>query len=415
MREPEQDSPAPWRGEVPPLPSWALWTGAVAWWLTDALVGISQMRLLQRMGELDVAGGPMWRMTLTSALLWVPFTVLCVRLSERVPLGGERRARAVAAHLGGLALVVLGRAAFVLLTQDLIGWYARPPEASAVLAQSVANNLLVWLVMTAGAHALGLARRALVRQRRADQLQAQLAEARLRGLAAQLRPHFLFNALNAVASLVHRDPDGAERMLARLGDLLRHSLESDGRQEVTLREEQAALAPYLDIERTRFGPRLEVEWSLAPDVLEACVPHLALQPLVENAIRHGLAPRAEPGRVCISAERDGEALRVRVRDDGMGLPAGGTPRRGGGVGLANLRARLATLYGPGASLELRPGTPRGAVAELRLPLREATREGAVSGDQLESGPGALGPAAAADGWSARGEAPSRRAVRGSPA
>ncbi|MFP2934867.1 sensor histidine kinase, partial [Pyxidicoccus sp. 3LG] len=213
--------------------------------------------------------------------------------------------------------------------------------------------------------------------RRADQLQAWLAEARLQGLAAQLRPHFLFNALNAVASLVHTNPDGAERMLARLGDLLRHSLESGERQEVTLREEQEALAPYLDIEQTRFGPRLKVEWSLAPDVLEARVPHLALQPLVENAIRHGLAPRAEPGRVRISAERDGGALRVRVQDDGMGLPGGSAPVRGGGVGLSNLRARLATLYGPRAVLELKPGTPRGAVAELRLPLREAPTRSAA--------------------------------------
>ncbi|WP_164021403.1 sensor histidine kinase [Pyxidicoccus trucidator] len=371
MREPLKDPPVPWPGEVPPLPSWAVWCGTTAWWLTDGLVTVSQMRLLRSLGEVEGSEGAMWRMALASALLWVPFTVLGLRLAERLPLGRERLGRAVAAHLGALALVVLGRAAFVLLTQDVFAWYERPPGAGVVLVQSVANNLLTWLLLTAGAHALGLARRAHVRQRRADQLQAQLAEARLQGLAAQLRPHFLFNALNAVASLVHHNPDGAERMLARLGDLLRHSLESGGRQEVTLREEQAALAPYLDIERTRFGPRLEVEWQLAPDVLEACVPHLALQPLVENAIRHGLAPRAEPGRVRISAERDGEALRVRVRDDGLGLPGGVAPARGGGVGLSNLRARLATLYGPGAALELRPDTPRGTVAELRLPLRAA--------------------------------------------
>ncbi|MCP3143445.1 sensor histidine kinase [Pyxidicoccus xibeiensis] len=370
MRELEQDSPEPWRCEVPPLPSWAVWTGTVAWWLTDAVVTVSQVRLLQGIGEAEVDKGSLWPMALASSLLWVPITVMCLRLSERLPLGAGRAARAVAAHLGALVLVVLGRAAFVLLTQDVIGWYERAPRVGDVLVQSVANNLLTWLLLTAGAHALGLARRAHVRQRRADQLQAQLAEARLQGLAAQLRPHFLFNALNAVASLVHTDPDGAERMLARLGDLLRHSLESGDRQEVTLREELAALAPYLDIERTRFGSRLEVEWSLAPDVLEARVPHLALQPLVENAIRHGLAPRAEPGRVRICAERDGEALRVQVQDDGMGLPATSLPRRGGGVGLSNLRARLATLYGSRAVLELRPGIPRGAVAELRLPLRE---------------------------------------------
>ncbi len=374
MREHEHEAAAPEPIEVSPLASWAVWTGAVGWWLADALVTVSQVRILQGLREVDVPEGPMWRMTLVSALLWVPFTVMCLRLSERVPLSRARPVRTAAVHLAALAGVVVGRAVFVLLTQELIGWYARPPAFSTVLAQSVANNVLPYLLMTAGAHALGLARRAHVRQHRADQLQAQLAEARLQVLAAQLRPHFLFNALNAVASLLHRDPDAAERMLARLGDLLRQSLESDGRQEVTLREEQQALAPYLDIERTRFGPRLQVEWQLAPEVLEARVPHLALQPLVENAIRHGLAPKAEPGRVRITAERDGDALRVQVQDDGVGLPAEASPSRGGGVGLSNLRARLATLYGARAALELRPGTPRGAIAELCLPLRAAEAE-----------------------------------------
>ncbi|QSQ16959.1 histidine kinase [Myxococcus landrumensis] len=357
-------------GEVAPLPSWAVWTGALGWWLADAFVAVSQVRILQRLGEVKAADGELWRMSLISSLLWVPITVLCLRLSERVPLQRRGGARALVAHLAALLGVLFGRAAFVMLTQDLVGWYERMPGVPDLLAQSVANNLLPFVLLTAGAHALGLARRAHVRQRRADQLQAQLAEARLQALASQLRPHFLFNALNAVASLVHADPDGAERMLARLGDLLRQSLESHGRQEVTLREELAALTPYLDIEQIRFGPRLQVAWSLAPDVMDARVPFLALQPLVENAIRHGLAPRAEPGRIEITAEREGALLRVSVRDDGMGPPPEG-PVRVGGVGLSNLRARLVTLYGPRAGLELRRGTPRGAVAELRVPLDDS--------------------------------------------
>ncbi|WP_408891755.1 sensor histidine kinase [Myxococcus faecalis] len=356
--------------EVEPLPSWAVWLGALGWWLADALISVSQTQLLQRIGELKVVEGALWRMSLASSLLWVPITVMCLRLSERVPLSRGPLRRALGFHGGALLVVVLGRATFVVLTQDLIGWYERTPQVLDVLAQSVVNNLLPFVLLTAGAHALGLARRAHVRQRRADQLQAQLAQARLQALASQLRPHFLFNALNAVSSLVHVDPDAAEKMLARLGDLLRHSLESHARQEVTLREEQQALAPYLDIEQTRFGPRLEVAWRLGPDVLDARVPYLALQPLVENAIRHGLAPRAEPGRIEISAEREGDVLRLCVSDDGMGPPVSGPPR-GGGVGLSNLRARLATLYGPRAALELRAGTPRGAVVELRVPLDDA--------------------------------------------
>ncbi|MFP2932848.1 signlal transduction histidine kinase, LytS, partial [Pyxidicoccus sp. 3LG] len=142
-----------------PLPSWAVWTGALAWWLTDALVTISQVRLLQNIGEEEVGHGSLWRMAMASSLLWVPITVLCLRLSERLPLGRERMAQAVAAHLGALVFIVLVRAAFVLLTQDLIGWYQRPPRVGDVLVQSVANNILTWLLLTAGAHALGLARR----------------------------------------------------------------------------------------------------------------------------------------------------------------------------------------------------------------------------------------------------------------
>ncbi|WNG33460.1 signlal transduction histidine kinase, LytS [Archangium violaceum] len=368
----EQDEPIHEPDEVPPLPSWALWTGALGWWLADALVTVSQVRLLQHAGEAPAGEELLWRMALGSSLLWVPITVLCLRLSEWFPLHRSRWMRAGAVHLATLVAVVLGRATFVVLTQDVFGWYARPPGFGTVLAQSVVNNVLPFVLMTAGAHALGLARRAHVRQQRASRLQARLAEARLQVLATQLRPHFLFNALNAVAALVHKDADAAERMLVRLGDLLRHSLESSGRQEVTLREELDALAPYLDIERTRFGERLAVEWRLAPDVLDARIPHLALQLLVENAIRHGLAPRAEPGRVLISAARDGDSLQVQVRDDGVGLPPAGLPRHGRGVGLSNLRARLATLYGSRAALELRPGEPRGTVAELRLPLPSTT-------------------------------------------
>ncbi|MCE9666438.1 histidine kinase [Myxococcus stipitatus] len=373
MREPEAGCPG---GEVEPLPSWAVWWGSLGWWLADALITVSQVQLLQRIGEAKVSDGELWRMSLASSLLWVPITVMCLRLSERVPLVRARLGRALAVHLGALLLVVVGRAGFVVLTQESIGWYERMPRVADVLAQSVVNNLLPFILLTAGAHALGLARRAHVRQRRADQLQAQLAEARLQALASQLRPHFLFNALNAVASLVHVDPDAAERMLARLGDLLRHGLDSHGRQEVTLREELDALAPYLDIERVRFGPRLSVTYDVPPEVLEARVPYLALQPLVENAIRHGLAPRAEPGRIDIRAERDGGTLCLRVQDDGVGPPAQVAPR-GGGVGLSNLRARLTTLHGARATLALRPASPRGTVVEVRVPFAvEPRREAA---------------------------------------
>ncbi|MFW6085154.1 MAG: sensor histidine kinase, partial [Gemmatimonadota bacterium] len=197
----------------------------------------------------------------------------------------------------------------------------------------------------------------------------------LSALEMQLHPHFLFNTLHAISTLMHRDVEAADRMLARLSDLLRLTLENAGTQEVLLKEELDFLEQYLEIERTRFGDRLMVDVEVDPATLDARIPNLILQPLVENAVRHGVAPRADPGWIGIRAARHDGELRVTIEDDGPGLPeadADGLTPAGAGVGLANCRARLEQLYGDRGRLDLRSSPAGGLLVSLRIPYRDGS-------------------------------------------
>ncbi|NJK42422.1 MAG: histidine kinase [Aquincola sp.] len=211
---------------------------------------------------------------------------------------------------------------------------------------------------------------AIVNTRRVQERDEQLARAELQHLKAQLHPHFLFNALNTVSSLVRTQPETATRMIGQLSTLLRHALQRESAQEVPLREELTVLAAYVEIEQLRFEDRLSVIWNIAPDAMTAQVPHLLLQPLVENAIRHGIAPRSEPGSVEIAAVRRNGSLHLSVADDGVGRAATAVPRAG--IGLTNTRDRLRQLYGAAQSLTVDPVVPHGLRVDITLPFREAT-------------------------------------------
>lgn len=200
-------------------------------------------------------------------------------------------------------------------------------------------------------------------------LRRELVEARLEALRMQLNPHFLFNTLHAISALIHQDPEAADRVVARLSELLRLSLDSSKAQETPLNEEMEFLDRYLEIERTRFGDRLQVEKEIAPDVRNALVPYLILQPLVENAIRHGIEPREEPGHLRISAWRDNGRLELRVCDNGAGLPGAGEAPPREGIGLANTRSRLGHLYGKDYSFELVAAPGGGLEARISIPFR----------------------------------------------
>ena len=275
-----------------------------------------------------------------------------------------------------LAGWVVAAGAFALVLQGvryvLSGALDEPeiytPLSLVSFSRTYLNAFLAYLDVLLAGHAVYYARDARSKQVRASKLEARLAEAQLDVLRMQLHPHFLFNTLNTISALMHRDLRAADRMLALLGDLLRDSFEKISAQEVSLKQELGFLEKYLEIEKTRFRDRLAVETVVDPGVLDAEVPNLVLQPLVENAIRHGIARRREPGRIRVEAYRDGARLEIRIKDNGPGLPAEG-PIGSRGVGLANTQARLRQLYGPDHRFELLSPTEGGLEVAMSIPLR----------------------------------------------
>jgi LytS/YehU family sensor histidine kinase len=235
-------------------------------------------------------------------------------------------------------------------------------------------NMPVYLVIVSLAHAFVYFRRAQQRDRRALELEAHLAQARLQALRTQLHPHFLFNTLNAISTLVHTAPNLADDMIGNLSMLLRLSLDSATEQEVPLGRELDFLDRYLDIEQIRFGQRLRIEKRIAAESRQALVPTFILQPLVENAIRHGIEPKVSPGVIKIESQRDGESLRVTISDTGVGLPELADPaaRPVEGIGLSNTRARLQSLYPGGHQFSLHNADSGGCVAEIKLPFHTQT-------------------------------------------
>ena len=237
---------------------------------------------------------------------------------------------------------------------------------------------IYWLILIA-INALDYYHSFRLAEVKASELRAQLAQAQLRALKMQLHPHFLFNTLNSISALLHRDTEAADQMVTRLGDFLRLTLENSGDQEVTLEQEMEFLRCYLEIETVRFYDRLSVETDIEPQTLSARVPNLILQPLVENAIRHGISRQSAPGRLAIRAVLHEERLLLQVEDNGPGLSliseSGASSAHlsarthAGGVGLSNTRSRLEHLYGAEHRFELTRATPRGMIVTLEIPFQ----------------------------------------------
>lgn len=358
-----------WReGAGVPAPSPRLWwlVGFGAW-TALALLATTQSAL-----SLSYRGQPVrWPTLLAWGLvdwytcaLFIPPLLWMVR---RVPL--ER-----ASWTGRLPLYLAATLAFAVvkyaLTVPLQHWLfgSQRTLGSALAGNVISESMIFWAVVGV-LHAVEFYRRFQEREAMAMQLRAQLGESQLQALRAQLHPHFLFNALNAATTLVHRDANAADTMLTQLGELLRHALRSDPRHETPLRDELGFLDRYLNIMRTRFGDQLIVERHVPGDLDGALVPTFVLQPLVENALEHGVRRLAGPGHVEIEATRDDDRLQISVRDNGSGEH--GMPREGLGIGLANTRARLHALYGAAAELRLAPRANGGMEAVLSLPLRFA--------------------------------------------
>ena len=321
----------------------------------------------------------------TSLLQWMPVaygwalaTPAILWLGRRFPFRRDTWRRSAPVHAVACCVLVfvlsLGYTLHVVHLLPTVGAAARPPFDRAVqlfVAWVLWDAFLYWTVLSIG-YVTENERRLRAHALRTSRLETQLVEAELDALKLQLQPHFLFNALHTVGSLVRTgDRENAVRVVAGLGDLLRRVLDDARRQEVPLRQELEFVGAYVEIERIRFRDRLAVHIAVEDGVGDAAVPHLLLQPLVENAIRHGIAPRAAGGRVDVHARRVGAALEVVVRDDGQGTGNGAPEPLRPGVGLANTRARLARLYGAAATLEVSDAAGGGAEVRITLPFRPA--------------------------------------------
>jgi hypothetical protein len=312
--------------------------------------------------------------------LWVLLAPVVVLAIRRVPLVRGKLTWSIPAHVLIALVTVLLHAALQLFIYRETGFPTQPGSFWSVYRGAilfrVTLGLLGYTLLFAVVMAAEYYDRFRERERAAAALSVQLAEARLAALRMQLNPHFLFNTLNTVAMQVRRGENtDAVRMLAGLSDILRHVLEDAPPQEVTVRQELAFIDRYLAIERSRFGDRLRVTVEVEPDALDALVPNLVLQPLVENAIRHGIGRRAAAGRLDIRVTRRGQTLELVVQDDGPGLagevdsvtPATGIPLSSGGIGLHNTASRLQALYGPAGSLTLESPPEGGAIARVVVP------------------------------------------------
>ena len=316
---------------------------------------------------------------LNLALWYVPalLTPSIVIVCRRFPLDMGRRVRALAVHTAAaLAFAVVHFMAMIGLRLLLWTEGGKYPGVawSAYLQRHFFQNLdwslMVYAAIVGVSHAVAYYHESQERKLREAHLETRLVEARLKTLEAELNPHFLFNTLHAISALVHRDPEAADRMISRLSDLLRITFDRSGEARISLKEELEFLQKYLDIEQTRFQDRLTVRVEAQPDVLDAEVPRMILQPLVENAIKHGIAPRAERGHVQIAAGRDGDWLWMEVRDNGAGLNGMALKRLRTGVGLSNTRARLECLYPDAHRLQF--SDKRGGLSvRIDIPFRPA--------------------------------------------
>lgn len=370
----------------PSLPSWAI---AALGATVGSLVYATHLYLYHRLQDQPASFPEELAEAAVHFGAWAALVPLVVALGRHWALIDRRWPSRLVLHLGlGLVVALVQLLLHTLLDQVLIhGWTGIATvldEGRRFFVRTYYANLVVYLALVLGDGALTWARH---RREREAELERHLTRAQLDALRQQLQPHFLFNALNAVSTLIADDPSAARTMVARLADLLRHALDERNAAEVPLWRELELAGSYLAIEQIRFGDRLTVAVDVPPAAHQALVPGLLLQPLLENAVRHGLAHRPGPGRIEVSARVQDAALLLRIVDRGAALRDGdgdrahtdprsgppgasGVPSAADGIGLGNVRARLRHLYGDAQRLDL-VREPRGTSVEVRLPLRFA--------------------------------------------
>ncbi len=343
--------------------AWVRWLVILGLWTLLALFFASQAALTYQYRQGWAPWGLLIKLSLSEWYIWAAFTPLILWLAQRFPLERGRWARSLLVHLPASVVFTFLK----IVVEDQIRRHILGLKGPANSASKLHVAFLTYWTIVGVALAYGYYRRYREHQLASAQLEKQLAQAQLQTLQMQLHPHFLFNTMHAISALMHKDVEAADTMLTRLSDLLRLTLENADRQEVTLREEMEFLGRYLEIQQIRFQDRLTVRTDVPPDTLGALIPNLLLQPLVENAIQHGVAPRHDPGNIEIRAAIADDALRLEVLDDGPGLPPASDFREG--LGLSNTRARLAQLYRGAHRFELLRIEPHGLRVLIELPLR----------------------------------------------
>jgi two-component sensor histidine kinase len=363
---------------------WVRWGLIFAAWTLIGLIESGQGFMLQSLYGKSI---PRWKsvvMGVADWYIWAALTPFLLWGLRHFPIEQRNWPRRLMLHAAiGFACSMLVIILFVPLLDVIHSDYdyiimPAPSSTADVVARLLGFRLLIYMVVywviVGITQALAYYRKYREREMQAVVLESQLTQAQLQVLKMQLQPHFLFNTLNAISALMHQDVELADQMLARLADLLRSTLETSGTQEVPLKQELEFVELYLEIEQARFGPRLVVSQDAEPETMDAFVPNLILQPLVENAIRHGIAPRPENGHIEIRTRRVGDLLQVQVIDDGPGLPKAPAGKLREGVGLANTRARLRQLYGDAHQFILADRPEGGLAVTLRLPFRECPDE-----------------------------------------
>jgi len=345
--------------------------GILLFWSLVGLAFASQVYLSSTLLGRSISWSQAVSYALADWYVWAVVSIPILWLARRFPPERGSISQTAAIHLGGALacslLYVLLRAA----VGQVHGWMIDEPATYSeifrpLLVRTFPFNLLVYGVILSVSHALDYYRKYHERTVHTLELENHLTEARLQSLLRQLKPHFLFNTLNGIASLMHSDVDAADRMLVRLSELLRLTMAQSGKPLTTLRAEIEFLERYLEIERIRFRDRLTVKIEVPPEIMEASVPNLILQPLVENAIRHGIEPHARPGHLSLQARVQVNRLVIVLLDTGSGLPPEGFKREG--IGLANTRERLRELYGADHRFEMSNRPEGGLQVLLELPL-----------------------------------------------
>jgi two-component system LytT family sensor kinase len=337
---------------------------------------------------------PFYILLALNVTYWYAWAILVpgiLWMARRYRFGSQNWKRAAAMHALGVLVSTLTHAVLTVTARVLImkGLDGRALDWWMSFRELFFLNF-DWEMMTYWAiiglsHALDFHRESQDRELTAAQLETKLAEAQLQALQRQLHPHFLFNTLHTISALMHRDTEAADAMLAKLSDLLRLSLDKVGTQQVPLKDELDFLQKYLDIERTRFADRLHVSMEIDSDTLDASVPNLVLQPLVENALRHGIGPKVGGGKVEVIARRLGDQLQLVVRDNGLGLSTDAMNSFKTGVGLSNTRSRLQHLYGDRHRLEFHTPPGGGLAVTIDIPFVPASgsRSGSRSAARVE--------------------------------